>query len=329
MDQRPTLRVFAVVAYLLASACANEAPPEEEWSALDEVPLDGSFDTFFRPTKHGRITLGEPVEAVVGEDARFHEWSFELESRGWLELQVTPDHPGTAVAYLYRRRDGAWGRYAARSDRQGALSYRVGEGAYRLIVSTRAPATHIEVTSTCGPTLDAPGDCRQRSGQLAVDALAAAFTEQSGGALFVGDEGESTPEFIVGEAPAGSLTRAALITAFSAQLAARYSFYDGGEQPREARADEIDIRVYDETDAAEFIDSLQSTEDLEPEDDIFLESVAAFARVRVLFKDNLNDIVVARAGLVDEENGETEYFLVVGRTVDGKIAGMLLENARS
>jgi len=130
----PTLPV------LLMLACASDPATSSDKGDESDVPVDGSFDSFYDPTVH-ELVLGTPADAELARGARFHAFDFSLSGDAHVVLRTTADDPYTdTVAYLYRAGDRGWGRYVARNDDAPGLGLfsrvemDLGEGDYRLLV---------------------------------------------------------------------------------------------------------------------------------------------------------------------------------------------------
>lgn len=146
---------LGLVSFLGLIGCGGSSPAD--WSALDSMPIDGAFDSFYAPTSHGALTLGASAGVTVTGTARFHEWSFELVSDGAITLSTSASDAALVRIYLYKFEAGRWGRYVARSEDAGTLSYAAGAGQYRVVVATRAPLEGaLTLSSACTGSCRAP-----------------------------------------------------------------------------------------------------------------------------------------------------------------------------
>ena len=88
--------------------------------------------------------------------------------------------------------------------------------------------------------------------------------------------------------------------------------------------------------SAEFLKGLAEEDPNSPADDYYNEMARGFGRIKKVFDDNLTDIRVVRVGPRDDDNpnemgvdqGAYQY-LVVGRTRDGKLAGVGFESVET
>jgi len=129
-------------------------------------------------------------------------------------------------------------------------------------------------------------------------------------------ESDYAAQFVSGTLPQGGVTGANAMTALSAPL--KKLFADSGKFPADYA-----VEAYSAADAKSFINDLAKDNQEGP------EAEAAFASINQLMKANLTDIQVFNVGPRDD-NGKVASDnglygrLVVGKTSDGKIAGVLI-----
>jgi len=130
---------LALLAGLGLVACSN-APAADDKGEEQDAPVDGSFDSFYRPTVQD-FELGTPAAATISRDTRFHAFDFELTGDAMVSLFTAPGPDGDVVdtvMYLYREGERGWGRYVARNDDADGLFSRIdaelGAGRYRVLV---------------------------------------------------------------------------------------------------------------------------------------------------------------------------------------------------
>jgi hypothetical protein len=125
-----------------------------------DVPLDGKFDSFFKPTDHGPIAFATPATAEITDEARYHTWTFALSGDARVDLTTSYALRGQrrtdTVLYLYEQTaSGTWGPYIARNDDYADTTYsqlikNLGVGHYRALVKGYATTTHGKFKLTVG-----------------------------------------------------------------------------------------------------------------------------------------------------------------------------------
>jgi len=158
-------------------------------------------------------------------------------------------------------------------------------------------------------------------GKLSTKALEVEVNKYAAKANYM-SESDYSPEFVSGELPAGhELTDRNAISSLSAPLS---RLFEGSETPFPGG---YTAEAYSAVDAKAFIEDLRTANRDEGEN---TESVAAFGFITRALQANLTDIKVYKIG-PREENGSglaTDQGLyaqvIVGRTADGKIAGIII-----
>ena len=159
-------------------------------------------------------------------------------------------------------------------------------------------------------------------GRLSATQLGAAIGKLAPRANYI-SESDYSPEFFSASFPAlHDLTGHNVMTALQPKLE---KFFDlgSGKLFDEAAAD-----VFSSKDAKDWIKGLG---EVAPDDDVTTkESAKAFAEITRLINANLTDVHVIKVGPKDERSGglATDHGLyanlIVGRTADGKVAGVLI-----
>lgn len=143
-----------LAALLLLTACDATATKGAE----DDAPAEGKDDSHRRPTDHGDLFFGQPVEAELSAAEGFHAWTFALAGAAEIDAYTDGDVEVDTVLYLYRQREsGAWGPYVARNDDAGkhtlwsSLDRALGAGRYRVLVKgyTRDTGGPFRLTVEC------------------------------------------------------------------------------------------------------------------------------------------------------------------------------------
>ena len=130
---------IAAAATMLTFGCGSSGKAPE-----DNAPEDGKLDSFFSPTLHGTIALGEGDEGRLSDEEQFHAWDFELSGSEDVTLYTGETASGDfvdTVLYLYRRdENGSFGSYLARNDDRDEMYYwswlhlNLDAGSYRIVV---------------------------------------------------------------------------------------------------------------------------------------------------------------------------------------------------
>jgi hypothetical protein len=316
-----TIRLALLAILAFAAGCTAETLATEKGDE-SELPVDGATDSFYRPTEHGALLVGSN-EAVLSEDARFHAWTFELTEQGTqVAIATTGEVELDTVLYLYRRSGSSWGRYIARSDdASGSTTFSeivttLRSGEYRVIAKGYKDDLYgeIEVVFEClgagCPTGEPP-----TSERLTADQLADGFVDVAQGASYI-SESDSEPWFLAASAPEGNVTAARVEAAFASEITGTFEV-----------GDELGSELYSARDTTYFLRGLAEGADDDTLDDSQRDAARAFGRIIELFEANLTGIRVVKVGLANDDgslasdSGLYLYF-VVGRSVDGKIAGM-------
>jgi hypothetical protein len=160
-------------------------------------------------------------------------------------------------------------------------------------------------------------------GKLSTKALGVEVNKHAAKANYM-SESDYSPEFVSGELPAGhDLNGHNVMTSFNGPLTKLFE----GNDP--AFPGGYTAEAYSAKDAKAFIEDLRTDNRDEPPDEI-TESASAFGFITRALEANLTDIKVYKIG--PKEAGSNKLAtdqglyaqVIVGRTADGKIAGIMM-----
>ncbi len=154
-------------------------------------------------------------------------------------------------------------------------------------------------------------------------ALAQAVAAAARNTYFV-SEGDSQPTFVEGKLPA-QIDGASVYATFKDALAASFDVHDGNLS---AFTFEVESKTFIADTAKEYSDPTL--------DSYYHKNAKGFARLQKVIDENLTDVTVIRVGPRDDkkpnelatDQGAYQY-LVVGKSKDGKLAGIMFESVET
>ncbi len=160
-------------------------------------------------------------------------------------------------------------------------------------------------------------------------ALGKLINEAAKGADYI-SESDSTPAYVETPLPAGqAITGDLVMQRFATQLEKAFS-WDGSP----VDLADFTTEVASPAESARFFDDMVVPYD--PGDPFIVDNSKAWAKLKKVFDDNITDLTVVRVGPRDEmdrtkmaqSQGAYEYYLV-GRSADGKLAGVTFESVET